>query len=1162
MPANYQTPTNILIASFDIKTETLLRRKIYDYLNTPLPKYTPNTTSQERQNTLSVMSAGVTTNAPPSNTNAITEMKTSSNELYSDSLNVQNYVTTVQQQAIINLPLQNTTLSIPDIQNTSKQHATEWTGTYFPKIAQSQADISDVCNNFSAFYTPLLAYANAIADPTQQANLNANLAGFKQGIGLLQNLVDGKGTNISAAINALTTFTGNVSNDNSSFQNVLQEANTEYNGATGEIATLQTQIDQSNQRLADDTRNIGLAAVGEVVGGLMIAVGVLAEIETAGVSTALIIAGISVTAGSAAGMGVAIKQLMDEEQTNQTLVATLATDQAEIAATKTIVSVFQNLVNMAGSAITSLNNMGTHWGNLSAYYTTLSNYCDTVAGQDPASLGAYLIGELNAMQQDFADLKTAAEYCVTNATLPPAPASSPSLSVEALSPLSVNTSTQTTSYPINSAVDQELANLENGMLAANPDLTNQINELCQALAGTSPPTQSTLLSNISNFQAIVNSFQNQSDELKTNLDTARQTSLTTQQTLVNQMASLRNTINATQISLSQNQASLQEVYSQIAQDQEKISMIEAYDGPVGYLINPIVEAIGNLYISAQGYSNQISALQAQVNADSQNLNNLSSQAQAVQTQLNNITTMVNYITSIEQNIEGLIATFTNLTQNLTTAGSAPVAWVGPILMGALSNWQDTIQIVNQISSPSSASLATKPTVTAENNTKSLNGQINQFITSATKKPKSNLPKMSLKQNRVTNSDNPEYQPVSTSELVSSVGDLLITPISDLKDASNNLYTTALQVQVYTNTVLLQPDILIPITGINLSAYQTTARTHALSWSSTYYPELLGMQANIAQFCNTFSSFLPILLQYSEDLSQDENINGLKQGISLLQGVLTQSLSDNAITLQKLNVYSDLINKDYTNYNAAEQVAEDQYNSKGGTLDQLRAELSNTNSQIDLTNTEIAGAAISEAAGIGAIIGGALTLPESAGTSAIIIVSGVLSVVGSTVALGLLIKSLQGLQNQANQLTMQISEDNKEIAVLDNITAQLSRFVKTTGADPIENATNLNQALNELNTNLSRLSEQLGIYTSQSLTDSLQTAGTAINELKTIAQACLDNGYLPVQDNTAPESTQSLSTLRSALFATKTNTSAGITPTPAAEVISQNTTTTPNCCVMA
>lgn len=1088
----YQTPLDILIASADPKREILLRKQMMDYLNAaPQPLFL---NSDLKPHTLSItagLSSEVTSvlDTQPSTT-AVTDLKSSSNSLYCDSLNVQTYVTTIQEQPIINLLLSNTSLSIPDIQNKAKQHATDWTGTYFPELAQAQADISDVCNNFDGFYAPLVVYANAIADPDQREHLATNVAGFKQGLSLLQNLIDGKGRDINQAITSLSVFTGNVSSDNGSFQVVKKEANDEYEGTQGEIALLQTQIDESNQRIANDTTAIGLASASEVVGGLMIAVGVLAEIETAGVSTGLIVAGIGVVGGGAAVLGVEIHALLEEQKLNHRLVAQLVDDKEEIAAIKTVVDVFTNLVDKAKSAIESLTNMGTHWGNLSAYYTNLSTYCDTVASQDPVALGAFLIGELNTMRSNFSDLKKAAQYCVDNATLPMAPSAA---SAKPLLMANSNMPVKASIF-INSTVDNELTNFKSEMLSTDATFQHDINTLCISIASSSPPKPNELLKPIDDLNTMIQPFQTQSSKIKMDLDEARQTLFTTQQTLVNQMASLRIKIKAAQVSLSHNEASLREVSEKISHLRREIDEIKKYDGPLGVLINPLLDAIEKLMIEAKGYSKQISVLQAQVNSDSQNLNGLSRQGQAVQTQLNNVGTIVTYVTNIEESIEGLIAIFKNLIQNITNAESAPIAWVGPVLSGALRNWQDAITMVAKISPQSPTALITR---------KSLEGRINHF----------KAPTTSEKSERTIHAHS-EVRPL-LGMASNSESDFLNASLLVLTKASGDLYTTVLQVQVYVQTMLQQPDIMIPITGLDLATYQTTARKNAVSWVGDYFPVLLTIQANISAFCNTFTAFLPNLLLCAKDLSQSDNVERLQQGIALLQELLAQHLSDNNISLQLLNAYSVLINQDYTHYEEAVQSAETQYSEEGGELDQLRAQLHDVHKEMRSKNAEIAGAAVSEAAGIGGIIVGALTLPETAGATTAVIVTGVLDIVGSSVALGVLVDGLLKLQRQAQDLSVTISRDTQELAVLDNVTAQLSAFSKTTGSSPIVDAASLNQALNMLNTSLSQLSQKIPTYDSQALIVMLTNAGNAVTQLKSTAQQCMDNGYLTTTDNTAP-----------------------------------------------
>ncbi len=1126
----YQTPLNVLIASSDPKKEVALRSKISVYLNKRLPAYTPILAPQESEalSAITVEGARFSTTVNPPSTTAVVDMKTSSSALYSDSLNVQTYVTTIQQQAIINLVLDNTSISIPTIQNISKQHATDWTGTYFPRLAQAQADIADVCDHFEGFYNPLVSIANAIADPAQRANIDANVALFKQGIGLLDKLVNGKRDNITGVIAALTTFNSDVASDNGGFQSVLSAANIQYKGTTGELATLQSEIDTLNSTIDSDTAIIAAAAVGQLTGVLMLVLGVMLEVETLGLSTGIVVAGLAVEAGSLVLEDLEIRKLHEDQALRQQDVEALASKQINLMAVKHVVDVFANMVKKGVSAVQSLTNMDAHWGNLSSYYTNLSGHCDYLVSTDPVDLGLFLIGELSTLQANFADLKNTAFYCVTNATLPLAPSSLSvplNLSFATSKPLLLST-VNTNSYPINKTIDQAVINLANGMRTEAPDFQSSLSNYSSLLTPNKPsyPSTSTVIAVVEQFQLILTPFQNQSTQITQDLDVQRLTSLARQQTLTNQMASIQASILSAQSSLKQNQAASSSVESQLSNAQNQLNMYEqALTSICGPLVDALVDAIGNWVIEEQGYSQKISLLAAQINSDHQRLNNLQNQAQAIQTQLTNISTMVCYVTRLEQGVEGLTATFGNLIQNLQNSGSAPIVWAGAILEGALLNWQDSMQAIHQISPQASASLVGRTEFAGLPKSKSLNGRINQFLTTGAKKTAS-ASTNSVDLNSMTSSS------TAVDASITARPDLLSQPLSNLMSASSDLFSTTLLVQLYVQTVLLQPNITIPITGMDLPAYQATARNNALSWLGTYYPELLSMQSDIAAFCNYYSSFLPILLEYSKDLSQAENPAVIKQGMSLLRELLTQYQSDNSIGIEQLNVYSGLINKDYDHYSTAEHAAQAQYTGTEGKFSDLTRALTDVNQQISLTNGAIAGAAILEVSSIGTIIGAGLVLPESLGASAIIIVSAYLGYVGSSVALEVFYHTLLDLQNQANQITGEISKDTEALAVLVSLNSQLGLFVRTTGSDPIANATSLNLALSQLNASLKKMSEQLELYTPQALIASLTEAGVAIAQLKITAQQCVSNGYLPVNNTaTAPRLTHSIAQNRDLLF---------------------------------
>jgi Bacillus haemolytic enterotoxin (HBL) len=1072
----YSTPAEIIFASVDPGKEVLLRQEINVFLNkhTPANPVLPKKTKSPAVKTKTLVR---TTDAisPPDQTTAVQDMKDSSQGLYGDSVNIQIYTTTILQQPIIKLDLDDKSIDLPAIQTTAKAHATNWTGTYFPKIAQSQADIADICNNFAAFYKPLIGFANAIGDSAQKANLNSNVTNFKQGLFLLQGLVDGKSDNINAAIAALTEFTGEVSGDNNSFQAVQNKANQEYQGSTGEIAQLQKEISDSNSAITKLNAEIAGSACGLVLSGLFVAVGVTGAIFTGGASLAIAGMGVSGAVAASAVLAVKVAALKNEQKNNASLVSQLVTINASLAGIKNVVDVFTNFVSKSQDAITSLTNMSTHWGNLSAYYNNLEGSCDSLAAQDPVVLGAFLVAMLNSLQENFADLKSAAQYCVDNASLDVTPAVDPSINSNIVMLASpgiklASPSVHAIKLAINPTIDAELATLKQNMNTTDPILTSQINTACQALQSASPPTADVMINTVAGFQTMVKPLQDESVTLASDLDQQRLASIAQQQDLLAQQQQVQNDITTAQ-------QSLQNAQNDYNQQQNLLSTL--YGNPLLQTLIPgVMDAIRQLAGVLGTLTGKMQQFQSQILSSAANLQNLKNESQDITNQITIVQSLIQMVTNVQQNMSGLTATLGNVLGNLQQSGAGSTAWAAPWLQTALGNWRDAINNINgNVPSQLSAFSLASPKVFA-----------------------------------------------LTSSATTTDSDVLQQPLQNLTDASSALYVSSLQVQLYAQTVLMQANIDLAINGIDIAAYQTIARKHALIWFSTYHPAVLQMQANIAAFCNHYTSLFPVILQIAADLSLDDNIKSFQQGISLLIADLDNYVADDAIILQQLNVYSKNLHEDYWDFTTAEMLAENQYTAQGGELDQLRSQLKDINGQISAANDQVAWAAVSEAATVVGIIGTILTLPESAPAgTAFLLCSGALSFAGSTAALDTAVESLSDLRKQANQIQQNIAKDSKDLAVLTGLTAQFRSFIKTTGSDPIESATALNKALYELCNTLKALNSNYAIYTAQELRDSLTNANISVAALKKIAQQCVGDCSLSARTQQAAPPAQELTT---------------------------------------
>ncbi len=186
-------------------------------------------------------------------------------------------------------------------------------------------------------------------------------------------------------------------------------------GEQGEIANLQNEINAYNSAMSKDMAIIAAGATADVVGGLMIVVGVLAEIETAGVSTALVVGGIAVIAGGTTAMGVAGSDYTSTKNAYNAAVAELAQDQQVLASTQQAAATITSLTTAISQGIAAVESLQKGWNSLNADFGQVISALETA---DDPSLGPWLTSLLTAANSDWADTLALAKSIQQYGTLP------------------------------------------------------------------------------------------------------------------------------------------------------------------------------------------------------------------------------------------------------------------------------------------------------------------------------------------------------------------------------------------------------------------------------------------------------------------------------------------------------------------------------------------------------------------------------------------------------------------------------------------------------------------------------------------------------------------------------------------------------------------------
>lgn len=308
---------------------------------------------------------------------------------------IQNYVGTILTQADLSLP--DILPDLPEHQAKARDHATSWRDVIQPQMISTNTDIVSFSNNFNSYYDPLINLAVKIQqNPSDTASINT----FKLGVQQLQALVAAKQKATNVVVNSVGGFQTTLGEDARNFASDFNTAQATLAGKDGQIAALGKQIDAIHSAMNKDLTMIAAGSTAAVVGGLMIAVGALAEIATAGVSTGLIVGGLVVVG---TGAGVAIAGGVDYAKQTSALSTAITTKtklEQQYSATKTVNTIVQNLSGQASAAVQAAGSLLAGWQTLEQDFIVFQSALTTAT----PDLGYFLIAQLNAAKADWDDV--------------------------------------------------------------------------------------------------------------------------------------------------------------------------------------------------------------------------------------------------------------------------------------------------------------------------------------------------------------------------------------------------------------------------------------------------------------------------------------------------------------------------------------------------------------------------------------------------------------------------------------------------------------------------------------------------------------------------------------------------------------------------------------
>lgn len=281
----------------------------------------------------------------------------SQRNVFAASAAIQTYVAAILNQEDIKLD------ALPDLpkhQQAARQHATKWNEQVLPALIKTNADVIDFANGFAAFYDTLMKLVDGA-----EVGERDSVVKFNEGLTLLRNNVSRQEAGVAFTQTQLQDLKGKLSVDHISFNKDVATATKIVEGNLGEVETITKQIDEINAQLHKMIGVMAGGAVGIVGGVVLVVVGSVATIETQGVASGLILAGVGTLVGGIGSEitgGVEFSLAVEREKELQ---IKLADDKKEIGILKHIQSLLDGFVAQLDNATRSIGVLLQQWKLLS-----------------------------------------------------------------------------------------------------------------------------------------------------------------------------------------------------------------------------------------------------------------------------------------------------------------------------------------------------------------------------------------------------------------------------------------------------------------------------------------------------------------------------------------------------------------------------------------------------------------------------------------------------------------------------------------------------------------------------------------------------------------------------------------------------------------------------
>lgn len=332
---------------------------------------------------------------------------------FSQGAIVQNYCVQTTTQAIV-MPPDPEFQNVSKIQEDAQDHANLWLSNLNEKVVGINSNGKQYCNL-------IITYENDIDNLVDDVvnNISGAKDNFVSEIGLLKDEAVSRSKKITEITNGLKDFRVLISEDGVAFQSIKQQADIKYNSNTGEMKQLKDAMDALETSISSYNAIIAGGAIATVVGSLVIVVGVLLELPSAGASSAIIGAGTLITAGGGAAIGIAKEKRDESSQELKEKALRYNVLQQTCALLQTVSGQLNTLIVGNNESVNAVQAMAVAYQIIATNLEGIIENVDTLVGNTDS--GAMLKRMLKVFVQNGKDLKELYVKYEANGILPVQP---------------------------------------------------------------------------------------------------------------------------------------------------------------------------------------------------------------------------------------------------------------------------------------------------------------------------------------------------------------------------------------------------------------------------------------------------------------------------------------------------------------------------------------------------------------------------------------------------------------------------------------------------------------------------------------------------------------------------------------------------------------------